>query len=383
MARTCKEPVVVRYKELANGNRSVYLDIHYGDVRKKEYLKLYLLPEVGSKRVAAMAHNANIMKVVNTIKAQRLLDVMQGKTGIAPQRSKKILLVEWIEQFRKIKRQTCRGKMYEQTINTTAWHLVAYCGNGVLMSDIDKTFCEGFLYYLRHTKTKWGKPLSENSMKTYFTMLGTILKRAVLDGVIAKNPIELIDSHDRIGLVESDRVYLTVEELKAMADAECWSEVSKRAFMFACFCGLRISDIMKLTWDDIIETRGDDGEPRYHLSTLMQKTQRKVNFVLSKEAVKWLPKKKDADGLVFPDLPQPANINRHIKNLAKNAGITKDITFHTSRHTFATMMLTFGADLYTTSKLLGHTNIATTQIYAKIIDKKKDEAMGLIDKFFT
>lgn len=53
-----------------------------------------------------------------------------------------------------------------------------------------------------------------------------------------------------------------------------------------------------------------------------------------------------------------------------------------SRHTFATMMLTLGADIYTTSKLLGHTDIATTEIYAKIIDKKKDEAVGLIDKFF-
>ena len=73
---------------------------------------------------------------------------------------------------------------------------------------------------------------------------------------------------------------------------------------------------------------------------------------------------------------------QHIKVWASNAGIKKDITFHTARHTFGTMMLTLGADIYTTSKLMGHTRIATTEIYAKIIDKKKNDAMGLIDKFF-
>ena len=72
----------------------------------------------------------------------------------------------------------------------------------------------------------------------------------------------------------------------------------------------------------------------------------------------------------------------HIKVWAANAGIKKDITFHTARHTFGTMMLTLGADIYTTSKLMGHTRIATTEIYAKIIDKKMNDAMGLIDKFF-
>ena len=71
-----------------------------------------------------------------------------------------------------------------------------------------------------------------------------------------------------------------------------------------------------------------------------------------------------------------------VRDWAKSAGIKKYVTFHTARHSFATMMLTLGANIYTTSKLLGHSNIRTTEIYAKIIDKKKDEAMGLIDKFF-
>ena len=71
-----------------------------------------------------------------------------------------------------------------------------------------------------------------------------------------------------------------------------------------------------------------------------------------------------------------------LRKWASEAGITKHLTFHTARHTFATMMLTLGADLYTTSKLLGHTDVATTQIYAKIVDKKKDEAVNLVNGIF-
>ena len=75
-------------------------------------------------------------------------------------------------------------------------------------------------------------------------------------------------------------------------------------------------------------------------------------------------------------------INDILKIWAADAGITKSVTYHTSRHTFATMLLTLGADLYTVSKLLGHSQIKNTQIYAEIINRRKDEAVNLIDKVF-
>jgi len=84
----------------------------------------------------------------------------------------------------------------------------------------------------------------------------------------------------------------------------------------------------------------------------------------------------DSD-FIFP-LTHEGTVNDTLQHWAKVAGITKHISFHAARHTHATMMLTLGADLYTVSKLLGHKNIATTQIYAKIVDKKKEEAIGLI-----
>lgn len=79
-------------------------------------------------------------------------------------------------------------------------------------------------------------------------------------------------------------------------------------------------------------------------------------------------------------MPSYTNLNLGIKKWAKEAGITKNVTYHTSRHTHATMLLTLGVDLYTVSKLLGYSKIETTQIYAKIVDSKKINAISLVDK---
>lgn len=82
--------------------------------------------------------------------------------------------------------------------------------------------------------------------------------------------------------------------------------------------------------------------------------------------------------LVFEDLPDPSWISRPLKNWLKTAGITKKITFHCFRHTFATLQLSNGTDIYTVSKMLGHTNVKTTQIYAKVVDEKKEKAAHAI-----
>ena len=171
---------------------------------------------------------------------------------------------------------------------------------------------------------------------------------------------------------------MTIDEVRALIDTPMENEAIKDAYLFSCFCGLRISDIIRLQWKDVFVDGG-----QYRLSVSMQKTKEPIYLPLSSEALKWMPERgnKTPEDKVF-DLPSPNTINILIKPWAKAAGISKRFTFHTARHTFATMMLTLGADLYTTSKLLGHADVKMTQVYAKIINKKKDDAVNLVNGLF-
>ena len=119
------------------------------------------------------------------------------------------------------------------------------------------------------------------------------------------------------------------------------------------------------------------------IESKMKKTGKDMFVPLSKNAIQFMPKRGDAadDEKVFPRLPQKAAMTHHyMRRIEELIGIQKHITFHVSRHTFATMALTYGADLYTVSKLLGHSNVQVTQVYAKIVDENKRKAVNLIPK---
>ena len=170
-----------------------------------------------------------------------------------------------------------------------------------------------------------------------------------------------------------------MDDIRLVADTDCPREDVKRAYLFSWYCCLRLSDVYALRWKEI----DLDGE-QYRMSTVMQKTAAPICLPLSRQAVRWLPERKEAgeEAVIFAGLPAEPNINKVLAKWVSKAGILKKITYHCARHTFATMMLTLGADLYTVSKLLGHANVKTTQIYAKIVDSKKTEAVNLVDKVF-
>lgn len=374
--------VKIRTRKRASGMRAVFLEYCVNGKQKQEYLGLCLEPEE-YKDKKSMTHNKDVMRIANNVKAKKTLELLETKTGLNLKRGNtKMLLSDFIVSFRAEKEKTSRGKGYVVSIDNVRKHLEQYRGNKIRMVDIDKDFCTGFVEYLKTATGRIvGAPLSHATQTMYFTIFCTMLKQAVQDGVISKSPIDMMKRSEKLKTYDTERVYLDLSEVKQLANTECDFDIIKKAFMFSCFCGLRISDIRKLEWKDIEVVTDRYGNKNYRLSVIMQKTQRKISYTLSNEALKWLPEKGDSN-LVFNGLFLSPSLNKYVKKWAEAAGITKNVSFHTARHTFATMMLTLGADLYTTSKLLGHTNIATTQIYAKIIDKKKDEAMGLIDKFF-
>lgn len=205
-----------------------------------------------------------------------------------------------------------------------------------------------------------------------------MLNEAVRDDYLPTNPIAKLKREDKkpVGATESSRVYLTIEEVERMKGTPCRNNMVKKAFLFSCYCGLRISDIVDLQWEHIKDENG-----RLVIKKKMVKTGGAIVVPLPQKAFEWLPDKKESsDGIHVFDLPVFDTINSDVQHWAKDAGITKHETFHVRCHTYATTLLTLGGDLYTTSKLLGHKDIRVTQIYAKIVDKKKAEAVDLFDK---
>lgn len=373
-----KEPIRLRTKALSNGNQSLYLDYYQNGKREYEFLKLYLIPETTPQAKVA---NINTLNAANAIKAQRLIDITNGRAGIKTA-SRSLLLSDWIETL--IKR---KGNKASQTaikaLKRIQQHLSKYNAT-VMLIDVDKDFCIGFTDYLRTAPylrySKSNRTLSQTTQAEMFNMLSIVLNEAIRDGLINTNPTRQLSQMERIKTPESTREYLTLEEIQRLIETPVKANAThdKQAFLFCCFCGLRYSDVSALRWRDIIT----DGE-KVLVNIIQKKTKHPVAFKLSKKALDYLPKRngKSDDDRVF-DLSVAQITNKRIKKWAKDAKINKNVTFHVSRHTFGTMMLTAGADLYVTSKLMGHTNIAATQIYAKIIDKKKEEAVDLLDNLF-
>lgn len=383
-----KEPVRVRTKKLADGSESFYLDIYVEGKRSYEFLKLYLLPEISQK---VKEQNKATRAAVEAIKSQRIIEITNGKAGIKRASGwQKLLLSDWLEKFKAAQE---RKGVRNIALLGCVIKVVAVYGKKTRMGDIDKNWALGFIDWLQNTYTRRNKVsdgvknsacapkegrVSQGTAVSYVSQLSIALNAAVRAEVLGENPFMLLSAAERIKTPESQRQFLTIEELKRMTATECPSQIIKQAYMFSCYCGLRMSDIFALKWKDV---QMNDG--RYLLSVVMKKTSTPIYIPLSNNALAWLPERnEDENTRVFAELPSRQTINRVLKVWAKAAGIDKHITYHTSRHTFGTLMMTVGADLYTTCKLMGHSDVRTTQIYAKIVDSKKLEAVNLVDRMF-
>ena len=188
------------------------------------------------------------------------------------------------------------------------------------------------------------------------------------------NPFNQVDNSLKPKQESAEREFLSVEELRKLVETNP-TDHTRKTFLFGCFTGLRHSDIVTLQWEDITEN-----EEGAIIRKKQQKTDNVVEIPLNNAAIQLLPKRKEK-GLVFGDKFTQVHRNKIIRKWVKSVGIEKHITFHCSRHTFATLLISKGADLYVVSKLLGHNNIETTQIYAKVVDDRKRKAVELLPDF--
>ncbi len=382
-----KEPIKLRFKQLKDGNQSIYLDCYVNGIREYKFLNLYLRPDTSREN---KMWNKEQLRLANAIKAQYIIDIQNGEFGFKDRnRTRKLSFLTYCEDMAaeyEANGQTSCAVLMRSAVK----RMTAYKGKNITFNHIDKEFLIGFIEYLNSDirdfdkeskdKKRKPKPLSEVYKEALFARIMVALNKAERDGIIVKNPGKDIDRKLKPHAEQKSRCYLTLDEIQKIIDTEYKPDNDiKPAFLFCCFSGLRYSDVQKLTWGEI--TVSPEGYAQ--IETNMQKTGKDITIPLSDNALKWLPERSDQPSAsrIFYKLPdQVTNADVRLRTIIKKAGITKHVTFHVARHTFATLTLTYGADLYTVSKLLGHSNIRTTQIYAKIVDESKRKAVNLIPK---
>lgn len=374
-----KEPVRIRTKKIADGNESIFLDVYVDGKRRREYLKLYLIPE---KSKADKEKNRKILELANAVKATRIVAIQNNQYDFNGSSKKaKINLVTYIRGIADEELAKSGNKRsYYYTLNSLANHLEIYKGSNTLLSHVDKKFVKGFIVYLRtaknlnYNKSK-KKPaddiLSPNTQHNLYKKFAYIVKKAIIAELITTNPLDKIENSDKPKGEKGKREFLTIDEIKKLMHTKCKDDMVKRAFLFCCLTGLRYSDVKKLAWQDLYT----DSDGSHTIRIRITKTKQYEDFPISDAALKLLSDRIEDDQPIF-DLPKNDNANTTLKKWVKAAGINRKITFHCSRHTAATLNLSLGVPIETVSKLLGHTKITTTQIYAKIIDEKKKEAVN-------
>jgi integrase len=240
----------------------------------------------------------------------------------------------------------------------------------ISMNELTEDFIRDFCIYLRNEVG-----LTESSVWIYSIPLKSIVTRAHHNGRIARNPFALF----RVSPNVKPREFLTETELKTMMRhkfADPSVSFTRDMFVFGAFTGISFIDIKQLTEDQIVEIDGCQWVVSKRQKT---KSPYKVKLLdIPLEIIRrYEPYRKG--GCIFP-MPSYQKISNDLKRIAKTCGLEKNVTFHQSRHTFGTLAVSKGVPIETVSKILGHSKITTTQIYAKMTNEKIAQDMDMFSK---
>jgi len=372
--------VKLRQKSISKEKVSLYLDfyppIHHPELNKatrREFLGYYLYEKPKSQ--SDKQHNKETLQLAEQIRVKR--DNQLNKPEIYNDFEKQQLAIKekgeksFVEYFKSLgdKRKSSNHDNW-----VSAFHYFEnFTGGRLRFADLDEKFCNSFKDFLLNTQSirSYKVKLAHNSAVSYFNKFKAVLRQAYKDGNIQT------DLNARIQPIkqeESIRNFLTIEELNTLVKTDCPNKTLKLAALFSSLTGLRFSDIQKLKWQEIEFIKGQG----YYIHFRQQKTKGVELLPISEQAYPLLGQPEDPGVHIFKGLKYSATLNSHLFRWITKAGIKKDITFHCFRHSYATLQLLNGTDIYTVSKMLGHREIKTTQIYAKIVDQTKRKAAGRI-----
>lgn len=364
-----------KVKQKKSNKISLYLDIYKGTtldkngnkkiIREYKFLNLYLVdnPKTDSDKL----HNKQILQLAKNIKNQKELELQTDNYGFSKKNnSKDTNFFEYFCNLTEIRKNTSCYKLWKCTQN----ELLTFSNENVTFAEITEDFCKKFINYLENKPSRSGGKLKNGYINDHYHRLSMALKQAVEDKIISENPLQKIKL---LKEKKAEKVYLTLEELRCLAKTECRYKELKRAFLFSCLTGLRWSDIYKLQWGEIKENGG-----KYSIEYRQKKTQELNYLPLSEQSVSYLGKRGDSKSKVFNFGISNNLTTEKLRKWCLLAGITKHITYHSSRHTFAVLQLSMGTPIFTVQKLLGHTDIKSTMGYANIVDTEKEKAMNRI-----
>ena len=353
--------VRLRKRKLPSGRTQLYLDIYRMGNRRTEALGFFL--EKNDR-----FQNRETMKQAEEIRAKRQLDLQAEIHGLSGTHNRKASVLNYLRAQAELRTSPNTRASWKQAIEA----FEDFAGIALVFGDLTPDLFEKFKSYLLNHKG-----LSANSALVYFARIKTALNQAVRDNLLPANPA----SRTTIRKTETLPVHLSIREVRKLSKTPCGNDQVKQAFLFSCFSGLRYSDVDRLTWDKVKDN---------YLEFTQTKTGEPERLPLSAQALQILRKQKKAKRSPSIERDIPANavfllpsqpvVDKHLKKWGKAAQIEKPLSMHKARHSFATIALTSGIDIYTVSKLLGHKNIATTQIYARVVDEKKRRAMNKLPR---
>ena len=367
--------VKLRQRAISGNRQSLYLDFYpaiphpeTGEPTRREFLGLYLFDK--PKNPFDKQSNTETKQLAENIRAKRQIEIQAGNYGFLIVKQKAD--TDFIQYFRQIVNSKTGG-------NKNGWqtafnYFEMFTGGKLPLSNLNENLCNSFRDYLLTAKRQRGiqsEQITQSSARAYYNKFKAALKQAYKKGLIEKDLSTRIDG---ISDPEVQREHLTLEQLQALVNTPCSIPLLKNAAIFSALTGLRFSDIAKLIWSEVQYSEREG----YFLQFRQKKTKGVEVLPISEQAFLLLGERKEPTEQVFKGLIYSAYLNVHLKQWILRAGITKDITFHCFRHTFATLQLSFGTDIYTVSKMLGHRELRTTQIYAQIVNKTKREAADKI-----
>jgi len=349
--------VKLRSKKLAKGVIRYYLDIYIEGRRSYEFLDVKIYPS------DTTSIKGEKKKIAELIRSNKELELLTETTKYVPKHLKNVNFFDFADNF--IESYT---KKDVRMLNAALKQFKKYLKNdNITVVQITPSIMYGFKDYLIDECNLTGE-----TPHNYFTRFKKIIKNAELKGLLKENPTKEIKFRKQVGDATLKKQVLNTQELQILANTKCGNGNIKKAFLFSCFTGLGEAEIKLLKWSNISNNQ---------LITFREKTKQKIELKLKDSTLNFIGEKGKKKDYIF-NLKNENNaflstnaINKCIKNWVKRAKIEKHITFYCARHSFATQLLQYGANLKTVADAMGHTSTKSTIKYLNYIDNLKDDAI--------